>query len=157
MTTRITLNDKNSVTSQKHVFRLTIPGGIRFNHESGILLEYFSIINIINNISSSKANNEIQIVTKDNNSTAKTLDIQFLDGKYSVKDINNNIKQILKSNSVDTEAVSFNMSPVYNRVTVKTDSNTKINFTNDKFRQLLGFSSSQSTMNKNSLLHADNL
>ena len=154
MKTRLIVLNKNHHQANTNVFKYEIPGGIIFNPDSGIMLKDFNMTNHIPNISSNLANNQFRIKTKNKNGADKTLDIQLVDGNYSISDIEENINQVFDKNNIDRQKVKFVFSDVYDRVIILTKSNTEVHFTNQKFKTLLGFS--LDTIPENSLSSAGN-
>ena len=137
----IFMNSENSKTSKPHILKLKLTDKLDLRLDKKVIaLSNLSIYYTWNNIKSSYSNNKFKI-------SAPTWNGEFTlpDGSYSVSDIQDYFKYILKKHGENTDKLSIQLyvNKIENRITFKTRNGYSLKLLTKETMKLLG-----STKNK---------
>ena len=137
----IFMNSENSKTSKPHILKLKLTDKLDLRLDKKVIaLSNLSIYYTWNNIKSSYSNNKFKI-------SAPTWNGEFTlpDGSYSVSDIQDYFKYILKKHGENTDKLSIQLyvNKIENRITFKTKNGYSLKLLTKETMKLLG-----STKNK---------
>ena len=142
----IFINSENSRTSEYHVLLLNLTNKIDLRSEKTVALSNLSIYYTWKNIKSSYNNSKFKI-------SAPTWCEEFNlpDGSYSITDIQNYLKYILKKHgeNVDNPSIIIYINKIENRITFKTKSRYYLELLTPETMKLLGSKVSKINKDKN--------
>ena len=142
----IFINTENGRTSEYHVLLLNLTNKIDLRSEKTVALSNLSIYYTWKNIKSSYNNNKFKI-------SAPTWREEFNlpDGSYSMTDIQNYFKYILKKHgeNVDNPSIIIYVNKVENRITFKIKSGYYLGLLTPETMKLLGSTVSKINKDKN--------
>ena len=142
----IFINSENSRTSEYHILLLNLTNKIDLRSEKTVALSNLSIYYTWKNIKSSYNNNKFKI-------SAPTWREEFNlpDGSYSIPDIQNYFKYILKKHgeNVDNPSIMIYINKIENRITFKIKSGYYLELLTPETMKLLGSTVSKINKDKN--------
>ena len=143
----IFMNSENSKTSKPHVLKLKLTSKLDLRiGEKVIALSNLSIYYAWRNIKSSYNNNKFEIL-------APTWNDEFVlsDGSYSVSDIQDYFKYILKKHGESTNkpSIQIYVNIIENRITFKIEDGYSLELLTPETMKLLGSTENKITKNKN--------
>ena len=142
----ISINTENGRTSEYHVLLLNLTNKIDLRSEKIVALSSLSIYYTWKNIKSSYNNNKFKI-------SAPTWSEEFNlpDGSYSITDIQNYFKYILKKHgeNVDKPSIIIYINKIENRITFKIKSEYYLELLTPETMKLLGSIVSKINKDKN--------
>ena len=141
------MNSKNSKTSKPHILKLKLADKLDLrNGEKVIALSNLSIYYTWKNIKSSYNNNKFEI-------SAPTWNEEFTlpDRSYSVSDIQDYFKYILKKHGENTDkpSIQIYVNKIENRITFKLKNGYSLELLTKETMKLLGSTKSKITKDKN--------
>ena len=142
----IFINSENSGTSEYHVLLLNRTNKIDLRSEKTVALSNVSIYYTWKNIKSSYNNNKFKI-----SAPTWSEEFELPDGSYSIPDIQDYFKYILKkhSESVDNPSVTKYVNKIENRITIKIKSGYYLELLTPKTMKLIGSTVSKINKDKN--------
>ena len=142
----IFINSENSGTSEYHVLLLNLTNKIDLRSEKTVALSNVSIYYTWKNIKSSYNNNKFKI-----SAPTWSEEFELPDGSYSIPDIQDYFKYILKkhSESVDNPSVTKYVNKIENRITIKIKSGYYLELLTPKTMKLIGSTVSKINKDKN--------
>ena len=142
----IFINSENSGTSEYHVLLLNLTNKIDLRSEKTVALSNVSIYYTWKNIKSSYNNNKFKI-----SAPTWSEEFELPDGSYSIPDIQDYFKYILKkhSESVDNPSVTKYVNKIENRTTIKIKSGYYLELLTPKTMKLIGSTVSKINKDKN--------
>ena len=142
----IFINPENSRTSEYHVLLLNLTNEIDLRSEKTVALSNISIYYTWKNIKSSYNNNKFKI-----SAPTWSEEFNFPDGSYSITDIQDYFKYILKQHgeNVDNPSIIIYINEIKNRITFKIKNGYHLELLIPETVKLLGSTESQKTKDKN--------
>ena len=142
----IFINSENSGTSEYHVLLLNLTNEIDLSSEKTVALSNLSIYYTWKNIKSSYNNNKFKI-----SAPTWSEGFELPDGSYSIPDIQDYFKYILKkhSESVDNPSIRIYVNKIENRIMFKIKSGYYLELLTPETMKLLGSTVSKKNKDKN--------
>ena len=142
----IFINTENGRTSEYHVLLLNLTDKIDLRSEKTVALSNLSIYYTWKNIKSSYNNNKFKI-----SAPTWSEEFELPDGSYSIPDIQDYFKYILKkhSESVDNPSIRICVNKIENRITFKIKSGYYLELLTPETMKLLGSTVSKINKDKN--------
>ena len=142
----IFINTENDRTSEYHVLLLNLPNKIDLRSEKTVALSNLSIYYTWKNIKSSYNNNKFKI-----SAPSWSEEFELPNGSYSIPDIQDYFKYILKkhSESVDNPSIRIYVNKIENRITFKIKSGYYLELLTSETMKLLGSTVSKINKDKN--------
>ena len=143
----IFMNSENSKTSEPHILRLKLTDKLYLRVDKKVIaLSNLSIYYTWNNVKSSYNNNKFKI-------SAPTWNEEFTlpDGSYSVSDIQDYFKYILKKHGENTDkpSIQIYVNKIENRLTFKIKNGYSLELLTSGTMKLLGSTKNKITKDKN--------
>ena len=141
----IFINSENSRTSEYHVLLLNLTNKIDLRSEETVALSNLSIYYTWKNIKSSYNNNKFKI-----SAPTWSEEFNFPDGSYSIRDIQDYFKFILKKHgeNIDNPPIIIYVNKMENRITFKIKSGYFLELLTPETMKLLGSTESKITEDK---------
>ena len=142
----IFINTENGRTSEYHVLLLNLTNKIDLRSEKTVALSNLSIYYTWKNIKSSYNNNKFKISVP-----TWSEEFELPDGLYSIPDIQDYFKYILKkhSESVDNPSIRIYVNKIENRIKFKIKNGYYLELLTPETMKLLGSTESKITKDKN--------
>ena len=142
----IFINSENRRNSEYHVLLLNLTNKVDLRSEKTVALSNLSIYYTWKNIKSSYNNNKFAI-----SAPTWSAEFNFPDGSYSITDIQNYFKYILKKHgeNVDNPSIIIYINKIENRITFKIKSGYYHELLTPETMKLLGSTISKINKNKN--------
>ena len=142
----IFINSENSKTSEYHVLLLNLTNKIDLRSEKTVASSNLSIYYTWKNMKSSYNNNKFKI-----SAPMWSEEFELPDGSYSVSDIQDYFKYVLKkhSESVDNPSTRIYVNKIENRITFKIKNGYYLKLLTPQTMKLLGSTESKITKDKN--------
>ena len=142
----IFIKSENSKTSEYHVLLLNLTNKIDLRSEKTVALSNLSSYYTWKNIKSSYNNNKFKI-----SAPMWSEEFNLPDGSYSIPDIQDYFKYILKkhSESVDNPSIRIYVNKIQNRITFKIKSGYYLELFTPETMKILGSTESKITKDKN--------
>jgi len=147
----IVLTNSNSATdiNSKLSLRLTNPMKLE---DSLICLSDMTMYYSWPNIAEKYGNNKFSYQRNDITTENSLFEITIPDGSYEIKDINNYLHFVMRSNGDKPDdkgnyGININPNRIYNRVTISVNNNYILRLPSDGFNEILGFKNNLSIRN----------